>query len=358
MTDPNYSCSKSYSDADYALTFCPQPKNRCGQKNEIDFSNNVNVTDNISIGDMDDGDVCTYKIKSRGGSPSFMLKNSSTTDCIKMEIKYVEYNEYNINTTKTSESGNGKKSSSGRKQEKPSFDKPGRNASMGDAGKAQNSEMGQQKTFGRRKTSGGVTTEETTEERGKKKFNYYKGKKGEYEKENKEGKTKKEIQTNENGRKPKWMKAAFPTFEDSVVIGRGSSKQQRKGSSDDETTKADMGYGRMTKGEYNGCGTGKGTRKNFGSKGQGWDKRGIKDDNAGEDEPRTMLVTIRAKQNIQGQQTSNQAIVGNSNGGIEIEVASNEFTDTNAYSSAGLDSGAIKATLGLAAAFVTLAASF
>jgi hypothetical protein len=255
MSDASYSCSKSYSDADYALTFCPQPKNKCGQKTEIDFSNNVNVTENINIASMDDGDVCTYKIKSRGGAPSFMLKNSTTTDCAKMEIKYVEYNEYNINTTKTSESGNGKKAPSGRKQEKPSFDKPGRNASMGDAGKAQNSEMGQQKAFARRKSNGQKTTEETVQERGKKKFDYYKSKKSEYEKENNSGKTKTEINSNGNSRKPKWFKAAFPLdFDKQAVAGKGSSKQQRKGTSEDETTEADMGYGKMTKGEYNACG--------------------------------------------------------------------------------------------------------
>jgi len=61
-----------------------------------------------------------------------------------------------------------------------------------------------------------------------------------------------------------------------------------------------MGYGKMTKGEYNGC-DGKGSYKTFGSKGQGWSKLGVKDDNSGEDEPRTMLVTVRAKQNIQAQ---------------------------------------------------------
>merc|ERR1712227_387836 len=116
-------------------------------------------TQDISISGMDEGDVCAYKIKSRGGAPSFMLKNSTTTDCSKMEIKYVEYNEYNINATKTSESG--QKDSRGRKTEKPSFGMPGRNASMGDAGKPQNSEMGQQKAFARRKSNGQKTTEET-----------------------------------------------------------------------------------------------------------------------------------------------------------------------------------------------------
>lgn len=113
MTDSSYTCSKSYSDTDYAMTFCPQPKNKCGQRSEIDFSNNVNVTQDINIANMDEGDVCTYKIKARGGSPAIMLKNETTTDCNKMEIKTIEYNEYNINTTKTSDSGS---NPSGRKQ--------------------------------------------------------------------------------------------------------------------------------------------------------------------------------------------------------------------------------------------------
>jgi hypothetical protein len=78
------------------------------------------------------------------------------------------------------------------------------------------------------------------------------------------------------------------------VAAKGSSDLQRKGSSTDDDSEADEGYGKMTKGEYNACG-GKGSYKTFGSKGQGWSKLGVKDDKAGEDEPRTMLVTIRAK---------------------------------------------------------------
>jgi len=143
-----------------------------------------------------------------------------------------------------------------------------------------------------------------------------------------------------------------------LIAGKGSSKTQRKGSSKDEESFADMGYGRMTKGEYNTCG-GKGTYKTFGSTGQGWDKKGVKDDNAGEDEPRTMLVTVRAKGQIRkGGQTTSAGVVGSgSDGAVTLEAGSQEFTDTNAYYSAGLDSGAVKTTLGLAAAFVTLAAS-
>jgi hypothetical protein len=117
-----------------------------------------------------------------------------------------------------------------------------------------------------------------------------------------------------------------------------------------------MGYGKMTKGEYNACG-GKGSYKTFGSTGQGWSKKGVKDDNSGSDEPRTMLVTVRAKQQM-GTQTSGAGIVGNSGNAVELEASSNDFTDTAAYSAAGLDSGAFKTTLGLAAALVAFVSSF
>lgn len=121
----------------------------------------------------------------------------------------------------------------------------------------------------------------------------------------------------------------------------------------------------MTKGEYNACG-GKGSFKTFGSTGQGWDKLGVKDDNSGEDEPRTMLVTIRAKKQVKRKPIINTVKIANvdyqivSSSGedpITLTAGSYEFTDTNAYSSAGLDSGAIKTTISLVAALIALAAS-
>jgi hypothetical protein len=187
MDDASYTCSKSYSDTDYALTFCPQPKNKCGQKSEIDFSNNVNVTEDISIDSMEEGDVCTYKIKARGGAPAFQLKNETSTDCSKMEIKYVEYNEYNINATETSNSSSKPKD---RKQQKPAFGMPGRNASVADAGKVEDGDVGKQLAPPRRFSNGTKTSMETTEQRKEKKYQYYKSKKQEYQKENDEGKTK------------------------------------------------------------------------------------------------------------------------------------------------------------------------
>lgn len=67
---------------------------------------------------------------------------------------------------------------------------PGRNASMADAGKPADNEMGQQKAPARRFGNGTKTSEETTGDRKEKKYQYYKSKKTEYQKENDEGKTK------------------------------------------------------------------------------------------------------------------------------------------------------------------------
>jgi hypothetical protein len=136
---------------------------------------------------MQEGDVCTYKIKSRGGSPAFMLKNETKADCSKFEIKYVEYNEYNINATETSNSSSKPKD---RKQQKPAFGMPGRNASVADAGKVEDGDVGKQLAPPRRFSNGTKTSMETTEQRKEKKYQYYKSKKQEYQKENDEGKTK------------------------------------------------------------------------------------------------------------------------------------------------------------------------
>lgn len=93
MTNSSWSCSKSYNDTDYALTFCPQPKNKCGGQWKFDFSNNKNVTTDITIGNLSQGESCTLKIKSDCGAPGFQIKNDTTniTDS-KIYITYIEYN--------------------------------------------------------------------------------------------------------------------------------------------------------------------------------------------------------------------------------------------------------------------------
>jgi len=90
---------------------------------------------------MDEGDVCTYRIKSRGGSPAIKLNKKTQAGCDEFEMKYVEYNEFNINATETSD---GTSKPSERKQKRPRYDSPGRNATFGDAGKPTDDEMYQQ----------------------------------------------------------------------------------------------------------------------------------------------------------------------------------------------------------------------
>jgi len=48
--------------------------------------------------------------------------------------------------------------------------------------------------------------------------------KSQFEKENKEGKTKKNITKNEGKRKPKWIKSAYPSVDGYDTVGRGPSK--------------------------------------------------------------------------------------------------------------------------------------
>jgi len=90
-----------------------------------------------------------------------------------------------------------------------------------------------------------------------------------FDTQNKQGTTKNQKQELEQKRKPQWFKSAFPlAFDGAAIVGAGSSKEQRQFTTEDEASEADMGYGKMTKGEYNACG-GKGTYKTFGSTGQG-----------------------------------------------------------------------------------------
>jgi hypothetical protein len=86
---------------------------------------------------------------------------------------------------------------------------PGRNASFGDAGKPQDGDMGKQKAPKRRFRNGTKTDEESIQKRKSKKLKFYKGKKGQFEKENKDGKTRQNITKDEDKRRPKWMKNKF-----------------------------------------------------------------------------------------------------------------------------------------------------
>ena len=132
MTNSSWSCSASYSDEDYALTFCPMKKNKCGDQWKYDFSNNQNVTSNITVQNLTKGESCTIKIKSSCGSPAFQLGDNGNATSSKIYMSYIEYNENNMNTT--DKKSDYSKNSTSRKEEKPDDERPMRNTNLTDSG--------------------------------------------------------------------------------------------------------------------------------------------------------------------------------------------------------------------------------
>jgi len=73
MNDVNWSCSKTYSDQDYALTFCPRDPKNCGAIKEFVFEER-NATQALEVLNMTEGETCNFKIKSKCGSPAFSVE--------------------------------------------------------------------------------------------------------------------------------------------------------------------------------------------------------------------------------------------------------------------------------------------
>jgi hypothetical protein len=63
-SNTSWTCSGSYSDTDYALSFCPFKKSKCGDTSSVTFGNNVNATQSVTISNLSEGETCTFKIKS------------------------------------------------------------------------------------------------------------------------------------------------------------------------------------------------------------------------------------------------------------------------------------------------------
>lgn len=72
VVDPSWSCSSSYADQDYALTFCPFKKKKCGDTAEVTFGeSDVNKTQEIKVANLAAGESCSFKIKAQCNSPAF-----------------------------------------------------------------------------------------------------------------------------------------------------------------------------------------------------------------------------------------------------------------------------------------------
>lgn len=126
----------------------------------------------MTISGMDDGESCTYKIKSSKGSPCFKVSNESNIDDRKINITYVEFEENKVN--KSSDSGQGRDKS-------PSDGMPARNQSFEDSGEQGNSTKGGQKKPSRKTKDGNMTTDENLDDEKE-----YKKKKDKYKEEKEE----------------------------------------------------------------------------------------------------------------------------------------------------------------------------
>ena len=59
-SNSSWTCSGAYSDTDYAKTFCPFKKDKCGSNANITFGNNVNETQQITVQNMSEGETCSF----------------------------------------------------------------------------------------------------------------------------------------------------------------------------------------------------------------------------------------------------------------------------------------------------------
>ena len=132
-SDSAWSCSGAYSDADYALTFCPFKKDKCGDTAEVTFENTVNATQQLTVSNLAEGETCSFKIKSKCNSPGFKKTSSEGMDDSNTEVSFIEYKKSFVNATEKDSYGSGETKES-KKTKMPSDDKPPRNQSWSDMG--------------------------------------------------------------------------------------------------------------------------------------------------------------------------------------------------------------------------------
>ena len=93
IKDTAYTCSNTYTDADLARSMCPFREKSCGKKKTIEFTDTTDAAVDIAPTAMVAGETCSYKVKSKKGSPAFRVKKDSTTTDAKTEVTFVEYDE-------------------------------------------------------------------------------------------------------------------------------------------------------------------------------------------------------------------------------------------------------------------------
>jgi hypothetical protein len=99
----------------------------------VDFTAETDETEELVIEDLEEGDTCSFTIKSKCNSPAFRVADSENMDDSNVEVSFIEYEKKYVNATST-DSYDSSESKESRKTKMPSDDKPPRNTEYGDMG--------------------------------------------------------------------------------------------------------------------------------------------------------------------------------------------------------------------------------
>ena len=93
-SNPDWSCSDTYENINYAMTMCPQVSSSCG--NQMITFDGRPQTASAEVHGLKFGESCTYRVKATCGAPAFEIDEDSTIDHDRVLITYAEYNSNNI----------------------------------------------------------------------------------------------------------------------------------------------------------------------------------------------------------------------------------------------------------------------
>lgn len=93
-SDPDWSCSDTFENINYAMTMCPQVASSCGDQ-QVTFDGRPQ-TATAEVHGLKFGESCTYRVKATCGAPAFEVDETSTIDHDRVLITYTEFNSNNI----------------------------------------------------------------------------------------------------------------------------------------------------------------------------------------------------------------------------------------------------------------------
>ena len=122
-SDATYTCSDTYLDQDYGLTMCPQRKDKCGEKQDLEFEEGDSET--VEVAGLELGETCTYKVKSNCGSPAFKIDDGTAIDGLEFSFLEFEDDETEGDEETTKGKGKGKRPKEGMPSRGQTFEDSG-----------------------------------------------------------------------------------------------------------------------------------------------------------------------------------------------------------------------------------------